>query len=78
MGYKTPARRATTERRTLTRSLTPPTPPASCEEVIEIALALRSRVNLGEKQLYRLVGVGLSNFEQGEEQLPGLKLFEEE
>jgi DNA polymerase IV len=68
----------TKEFKTLTRSLTPPTPPASCEEVIEIALALRSRVNLGEKQLYRLVGVGLSNFEQGGEQPPGLKLFEEE
>jgi DNA polymerase IV len=68
----------TKEFKTLTRSLTPPTPPASCEEVVEIALALRSRVNLGEKQLYRLVGVGLSNFEQSGEQRPGLKLFEEE
>jgi DNA polymerase-4 len=45
-----------------TRSLTPAEPPASCEELTEIALALRERVNLGAQQLYRLVGVGLSNF----------------
>ena len=68
----------TKEFETLTRSLTPPSPPASCEELIEIALALRSRVNLGEKQLFRLVGVGLSNFEQSGEHPPRLKLFEEE
>jgi DNA polymerase-4 len=28
-----------------------------------IALALRERVELGPEQLYRLVGVGLSNFQ---------------
>jgi DNA polymerase IV len=46
----------------LTRSLTPPSPPASCEEFTQIALSLRDRVNLDPRQLYRLVGVGLSNF----------------
>ena len=45
-----------------TRSLTPPVPPASCEELTAIALSLRDRVDLGPEQLYRLVGVGLGNF----------------
>jgi DNA polymerase-4 len=53
----------TKEFKILTRSLTPPSPPASCEELTEIALSLRGRVNLAPTQLYRLVGVGLSNFE---------------
>jgi len=46
----------------LTRSLTPLTPPASCEELTSIALTLRERVSLPPAQLYRLVGVGSSNF----------------
>lgn len=46
----------------LTRSLTPATPPASCEELTAIALALCDRVHLDPTQRYRLVGVGLSNF----------------
>lgn len=45
-----------------TRSLTPAAPPASCEELTAIALSLRDRVDLGPHQLFRLVGVGLSNF----------------
>ncbi|MES2221557.1 MAG: DNA polymerase IV [Acidobacteriota bacterium] len=51
----------------LTRSLTPPTPPASCDEVTAIALALRKKVDAGRNQLFRLVGVGLSNFQAVEE-----------
>jgi DNA polymerase-4 len=47
----------------LTRSFTPPAPPSSCDELTTIALALRERVALGPKQLFRLVGVGLSNFQ---------------
>jgi DNA polymerase-4 len=46
----------------LTRSYTPPTPPASCEELTAIALSLRERVSLGPNKLFRLVGVGISNF----------------
>jgi DNA polymerase-4 len=49
-----------------TRSLTPETPPASCEELTAIALSLRARVDLGADCLYRLIGVGLSNFRDPE------------
>ena len=48
-----------------TRSLTPEAPPASCEEFTAIALTLRERVDLGPDRLYRLIGVGLSNFRDG-------------
>ena len=46
----------------LTRSCTPDVPLSSCEELGDIALRLRERVNLPPDQRYRLVGVGLSNF----------------
>jgi DNA polymerase-4 len=46
----------------LTRSHTPYSPPASCEELTNIALSLRERVGLNPQQRFRLVGVGLSNF----------------
>jgi len=68
----------TKEFKILTRSLTPPSPPASCDELIEIALSLRSRVSLGPRQLYRLVGVGLSNFEPAAAETPQPELFEAE
>jgi len=55
------------EFRILTRSLTPPAPPASCEELAEIALSLRDRVILDPAQRFRLVGVGLGNFHDSEE-----------
>ena len=51
----------------LTRSQTKSTPPSSCEELTAIALVLRERVNVPGSQLYRLVGVGLSNFQEAEE-----------
>ena len=47
----------------LTRSLTPPVSPSSYEEFEALALRLRERVELGPQQLYRLVGVGMSNFQ---------------
>ena len=47
-----------------TRSRTPPVPPTSCEELTSIALSLCERVNLGPDRLFRLVGVGLSNFRE--------------
>ncbi len=52
----------TSEFKTLTRSHTPASPPASCDELIAIALSLRERVHLKAQQRFRLVGVGLSNF----------------
>jgi DNA polymerase-4 len=57
----------TREFRILTRSLTPAQPPSSCEELTSIALSLRARVDAGPNQLFRLVGVGLSNFQAPEE-----------
>jgi DNA polymerase-4 len=66
----------TSEFRTLTRSHTPGSPPSSCEELTEIVLKLRERVDLDSDQRYRLVGVGLSNFGD-QEQIPGqAELFE--
>jgi DNA polymerase-4 len=52
----------TKEFTSLTRSLTPNEPISSCALLTEIALGLRKRVELPVEQLYRLVGVGLSNF----------------
>jgi DNA polymerase IV len=54
----------TSEFKILTRSRTPHSPPSSCEELTNIALALRERVNLDGQQRFRLVGVGLSNFRE--------------
>lgn len=54
----------------LTRSLTPATPPSSCEDLIDIVLGLRERVHLAPGCRFRLVGVGLSNFcDVGKEEL---------
>jgi DNA polymerase IV len=66
----------TKEFNSLTRSLTLLAPPVSCDELTGIALALRERVEMGSKQLFRLVGVGLSNFQTAE--APGSPLFDEE
>lgn len=59
----------TAEFQILTRSLTSAAPPVSCHELTEIALSLRERVNLTPKQRFRLVGVGLSNFREPEQEL---------
>ena len=53
----------TKEFNTLTRSLTPPVMPTSLEEFVSVAISLCERVELGPAQLFRLVGVGLSNFQ---------------
>jgi DNA polymerase IV len=66
----------TSEFKILTRSHTPDGPPSSCEELTEIALKLRERVDLGPHQHYRLVGVGLSNFRDAEETESQPALFE--
>jgi DNA polymerase-4 len=66
----------TSDFRVLTRSHTPTTPPASCEELTGIALSLRERVDLDPHQRYRLVGVGLSNFRDPQQTSLQPELFE--
>ncbi len=57
----------TAEFKILTRSLTPPAPVSSCEELTGIALSLRERVELSPTQRFRLIGVGLHNFHDPED-----------
>jgi DNA polymerase-4 len=66
----------TSEFKILTRSRTPDSPPSSCEELTNIALALRERVGLGSQQRFRLVGVGLSNFREPDDASAQPALFE--
>jgi DNA polymerase IV len=66
----------TSEFKILTRSHTPQSPPSSCEELTDIALMLRQNVGLGQKQHFRLVGVGVSNFEEREDDPAQPALFE--
>jgi len=61
----------TAEFEVFSRSYTPLVPPSSCAEITAIAISLRERVQRPSTQLYRLVGVGLCNF-QGERKLPPL------
>lgn len=66
----------TREFKILTRSFTPEAPPSSCQELTEIALKLRERVDIGSELQYRLVGVGLSNFREKEDVTSQPALFE--
>jgi DNA polymerase IV len=66
----------TKEFQSLTRSHTPPTPPSSCDELAGIALGLRERVAVEPEQLFRLVGVGLSNYQTVEDFIPPLFVAE--
>jgi hypothetical protein len=66
----------TREFKILTRSHTPGSPPSSCEELTDIALKLRERVNLSPHQRYRLIGVGLSNFREPEDTTAQPDLFQ--
>jgi DNA polymerase-4 len=54
----------TSDFKLLTRSHTPAFPPSTCEQLTAIALGLRENVHLGPRQRFRLVGVGLRNFEE--------------
>ena len=65
----------TAQFRIITRSHTPDTPPASLQEFVEIALALRGRVDLPAHTRYRLVGVGLGNFRDRDEVVAQAGLF---
>jgi DNA polymerase-4 len=66
----------TSDFKILTRSHTPGSPPSSRDELTEIALKLRERVDLNPQQRYRLVGVGLSNFRDFEDTASQPDLFE--
>jgi len=66
----------TREFKILTRSHTPHTPPASCDELITIALSLRKQIDVNPKQRFRLVGVGLSNFRDPDDKSVQAALFE--
>jgi DNA polymerase-4 len=48
----------------------------SIEELADIALMFRERVNPSPHQRYRLVGVGVSNFREAEPSKSQLFLFE--
>jgi DNA polymerase-4 len=76
IGHTVVLKLKTSDFKILTRSLTPDAPPASCEELIRIALALRERVELGPAARFRLVGVGLSNFQEPTEEPAQPELFE--
>jgi DNA polymerase-4 len=65
----------TSEFKILTRSCTPESPPSSCDELTEIALKLRERVELDLQQRYRLVGVCLSNFQDKDAAIEQPALF---
>jgi DNA polymerase IV len=66
----------TAEFRILTRSRTPTSPVSSCDELANIALALREKVRMRQGQRFRLVGVGLSNFRDPMIELPEDLLFQ--
>jgi DNA polymerase-4 len=62
----------------LSRSLTPPRPPASLEEFAGLACDLRERVRLPSRTRYRLVGVGVSGFIERDALRAQAGLFEAE
>ncbi|KFN42521.1 DNA polymerase IV [Arenimonas oryziterrae] len=65
----------TADFRLLTRSHTPPQPPASLDELLSQSLSLLERVELPSRTRYRLVGVGLGNFRDADELPPQSQLF---
>jgi DNA polymerase-4 len=66
----------TSEFKILTRSHTPNSFPSSRAELTEIALRLRERVDLAPQQRYRLVGVGISNFRDRDDDAEQAGLFQ--
>jgi DNA polymerase-4 len=66
----------TADFRILSRSHTPPHPPASADALTAHALDLRSRVRMPDETLYRLVGVGLANFRDADAMVPQPELFD--
>lgn len=66
VGHTVVLKLKTSQFRIITRSFTPESPPESGEELRDIALALRARVDLPAETRYRLVGVGLGGFRERE------------
>lgn len=75
VGHTVVLKLKTAQFRILTRSFTPERPPESMEELRDIALALRARVDLPAETRFRLVGVGLGGFREKEAVVQG-ELFE--
>ncbi len=67
----------TSDFRNVTRSLTPPTPPTSGDELDRQVAQLLERVDLPATTRYRLVGVGLSNFIDRDETAMQPELFDD-
>jgi DNA polymerase-4 len=59
----------TREFKTVTRSLTRETPPETWEELAATALILKTRVDVPITQKFRLVGVGLGNFQEAAQEV---------
>jgi DNA polymerase-4 len=66
VGHTVVLKLKTSQFRIITRSFTPESPPETQEELRDIALALRARVELPAETRYRLVGVGLGGFRERE------------
>ena len=75
VGHTVVLKLKTAQFRQLTRSFTPERAPESMEQLRDIALALRARVDLPPETRYRLVGVGLGGFRAPEPVQQG-ELFE--
>ena len=65
----------TSDFHTITRSLTPPVPPASLDRFLQLSLSLLDRVGLPSRTRFRLVGVGLANFRGADDLPPQSELF---
>ncbi|HSW14615.1 MAG TPA: DNA polymerase IV [Solimonas sp.] len=78
IGHTVVLKLKTADFRILTRSITPPSPPSSAAEFIQLAVSLSERVNDDARTLYRLVGVGLGNFREPEARDQQPELFEPE
>ncbi|MDV3469722.1 DNA polymerase IV [Stenotrophomonas sp. C3(2023)] len=75
IGHTVVLKLKTAQFRIVTRSFTPERAPDSMQELRDIALALRARVDLPADTRYRLVGVGLGGFREREPVVQG-QLFE--
>ena len=69
-------RSSTADFRTITRRLTPDRPPADAAEIAALALGLLEEFLPDEALRFRLLGVGISNFPDPDEDDPQGALFE--